>query len=131
MKSKVMERKYMTCVLACRVYCQQLRPALEAVLEQGTPANRALFDLLETVHQLERHALRWCPSVLGVFPSQGSCKEALICKLYRISSVPSSYRAASPHACLGSTFWLRNKNAGIEFCCAPETHQPEAVFTTF
>ncbi|KAK9909456.1 hypothetical protein WJX75_002539 [Coccomyxa subellipsoidea] len=51
--------------ISARVYCQQLRPALEAVLEQGPPANRALFDLLEAVHQLERHALRWCPSVLG------------------------------------------------------------------
>lgn len=111
------------------MYCQQLRPALEAVLEQGPPANRALFDLLEAVHQLERHALRWCPSVLGARPPQGSCKGALMRKLYLIFSVPNPYRAASPHACSESTFWLRNKDAGFEFRCAPETLGSEAVFT--
>lgn len=52
-------------VVWCRVYCQQLRPHLEAVLAQQLPANRAFFDLLEATHQLERHALRWCSSVLG------------------------------------------------------------------
>ncbi|EIE24413.1 hypothetical protein COCSUDRAFT_61838 [Coccomyxa subellipsoidea C-169] len=51
--------------ISARVYCQQLRPALEAVLSQQPPANRAFFDLLQAVHALERHALRYCPSVLG------------------------------------------------------------------
>ncbi|CAL8467397.1 g6934 [Coccomyxa elongata] len=51
--------------ISARVYCQQLRPQLQAVLDRQPPANRAFFDLLEAVHQLECHALCWCPSVLG------------------------------------------------------------------
>ncbi len=47
------------------MYCQLLRPQLEAVLAEQPPANRIFFDLLGIVHQLELHALQWHPSVLG------------------------------------------------------------------
>lgn len=52
-------------MLICRVYCQLLRPQLERVLAEQPPANRAFFDLLEFVHQLELQTLQWCPSLLG------------------------------------------------------------------